>query len=866
MRSLPPVPRRTHEIVGEAPRQRGTRRRPHLASPQPPRPAEPQPPRPPEPLPSEPRPTEPQPPRPAEPQPPRPPEPHPSEPRLTERSRRPRFDPTGPPRPPSRDRRRTGLAALLQPSWARLLLVVAILGPPLALGGVPTWVLPIFLAAVLLLWLRVCLRAQSGIRLPIGAFIGLSAAILSLFQWIPLPAAWTHALAPGLTEAIRAALAGTGVDPWPSLSPVPADTAFETARLLGLTLLFAAAAQLSWRTSAAIVAAAGALVALIGLIQEALGLSTILGIYRPLDVDPAQTAALLTTFVNPNHQADLFLLTAFAGAALALHHRACARESADGKHQERALMAAGAAILAGAAAILSLSRGAILALAAVAPLALAFAWTSREQRRSRTRSRWRDRLVAVGVIGGLALIVASRGRALDELATLWRDDPGAADKARVAADALAIHARSPLVGVGRGAFIDLFPAVDSAPTAALHTHLESAPVALLVEWGWFGAALGAALALWWLAALREGRGLGRTGAREVALCGPLAVAVHNLGDFSLEFLGVAAPLCALCGPLDPASSLRVPGRAAALAGALLLAPALALALLAGPHTWSHREAINAAIEAGRAPAAALRARPLDGLLHARLARMSEESGEWEAARARARVAVDLRPADPDAWLLLAAADAALGDRPAADDALRAALARLRDRPRPELARHLLAQAGDPERLGALLPQDPLAWSRIVEGLVVADAEAALAVALTRTEDPVPEAIPVLECQTAVALAAQSPALAVHLARLLLRADPARAASVLLLVRALRAGPRPREAEVMAVLEDSLQGARIADLAERALLEEALVAAWIASADPALRARARDRLPALLRLPGDRAALQRRHALQRQLDE
>jgi hypothetical protein len=768
-----------------------------------------------------------------------------------------------PPRSPGKTKRRArGAGAGWRPSWARALLAVVVVGPPLAIGGVPAWTLPAFLVALSLLWLRVCARAKEGVRVPWGALIGAAAAALTLAQWLPSPLALRELLAPSLTGSIAAALAGAGVEPWPSLSPVPADTAFESARLLGLTTLFVAAAQLSWRSSAALVAAAGAAVAVVGLVQRTLGMTTIWGVYRPQDVDPGGSAALLTTFVNPNHQADLFLLTCFAGAGLALHHRACARESAEGKHQERALMAAGAAMVAGAALILSLSRGALVAFVLALPLALALAWSSREQRRSRRRGRWRGRLIGVGIFGGVAAVIAARGRALDEVRTLMSPEVGVGGKVQAIAQAMELHALSPALGVGRGAFLDLAPALGGG--AVIHTHIESAPVALWVEWGWFGAALGAGLAIWWLMALRQGRALGRTGAREIALCGPLAVALHSLGDFSLEFLGVAAPLCALCGGLAPGDRLRLSARAAGLGGVALLAAAAAVATAAAPYTWTLRAQVDAAIAEGVDPGPALRARPLDAGLHRALAKVAGARGEASLARAHAEVAATRAPSEPEGWLLVAAAAATQGDRRAVEVALRRSLAALRAPPSPQLSRYVLALAGSPEALGALMPGEPAAWARVIDGLSVVDPAAALEVAIGRPSEPVSSDIPVIERQAAAALLAESPALAIHYARLLVRADPARAGSTLLLVRALRTSAHPREQEVEAALEAALAQAALRDPAERALLEEALIAGWIASGDPARLARARALLPALQARPGDRAALRRRHALARAL--
>src|SRR5690349_18915605 len=112
-----------------------------------------------------------------------------------------------------------------QPPWSRILLGLAITGPALWLGGVPSIVVPAFLVLLLAMWLRLCTRSENPLRVPYGAAVGLGAATLTLLQWIPLPSAVRELLAPALTLRVQAALAGSGAEPWLGLSPVPGDTA-----------------------------------------------------------------------------------------------------------------------------------------------------------------------------------------------------------------------------------------------------------------------------------------------------------------------------------------------------------------------------------------------------------------------------------------------------------------------------------------------------------------------------------------------------------------------------------------------------------------------------------------------------------------
>ncbi|MEZ4453382.1 MAG: hypothetical protein R3B09_28215 [Nannocystaceae bacterium] len=723
-----------------------------------------------------------------------------------------------------------------------------------------------FLAVTTALWLRLTLGPRRTLRIPWGALLLVLAAIVTVIQCAPLPEGLRAALAPGIVDRIAAALAGVDVIAWPSLSPRPADTALEAARIFGLCALVIAAAQRPWRTAAGLVSAAGGLCAGVGLVQAGLGIPRILGVYAPIDADPTQSAALLTTFVNANHQSDLFLLAIFASAALLVP--SSRGDGDDEPRPERAAILWAALLLSGVALILSLSRGALIACGVMAVPALGFAWIPGPVERGPRRGRWRGRALRLLVIAGVAALVARASGALRELASLDAPGAGAGDKLRLAVDALPLHDLAPALGVGRGAFVDLFPAVDSAPSTVIYTHLESAPATLWIEWGGFGAVLALGLVLAFVAALwGAGRRPGAP-ARRVALCGIAAVAIHNLGDFSLEFLGVAAPLCALAGALA-GGGRSLPARPLAAIGGPLLAAATATAILVAPRTWWFAEDEARAIAEGAPGAeAALRVRPLDARLHRAIAWRALEDGDVATARRHATTATALRPGESDTWLLRAAAERASGDEAAASASIARALDALQGPPSEALARYLLGLHADPRALGPEMPRSPTRWAAIVSGLVLVDPEAALAVATTRVaggdddaeddEDPAP----ILEVQCAAAMHADNAALAIHYCRLLVAAAPARAGARLLLIKALERSLHARSDEIEATLIEALESGAIVDPAELGLLEEELVRRWVERGDPGSLARARERMPQLLGRPADRPTLQRRHALGR----
>ena len=760
-------------------------------------------------------------------------------------------------------------------SWTQVLLLVAAGSPALMLGGVPPTAVLAFLAVMLLLWQRLCTRSKSPLLVPRAVLLGLLATLVTLVQWAPLPGIQA-ALAPELHAAVGEALAGTGVEARPGLSPSPGDTGLECARLLGLTLLFVAAAQLSWRTAATAAALCGSAVALLGFAHEALGFQAIYGVYAARDVDLATLPSMLSTFVNPNHQSGLLLLGIFAAGGLAADQHRQGLDTRDpskvDRYGDRFLAAMAALTVQVPALVLSLSRGAIVALIVVAPVAT---WLGlRRQRSERHSQRRRSRhmsplrgLVAVGLVG-LFLLVAQHGawRELGTLLDLADPDADLDTKLRVARESLGLVHLSPWLGIGRGAFIDAFPPFDSQPSHVLHTHLESAPLAMVVEWGpLVGGAMVLGTTVWWIHAMIAHRGRHDGAARQIVLLGLLAAALQNAADFGFEFLGVAAPAVAMAGALSPRPAWRwAPGRARWIGSAGLVG-ALALAWLCRPHAFTQRPGVDAEVHAGRLdPASVAPWRSLDGRLHGLWARRAGEQGDWATAKARAEVAISRRSGLVDGWLVLSAARHELHEpRPQVDAAMAEGLARLHDPPSEALVEHLLRRYPEPRALAALCPLDGRAWRLLVDALLPVAPRHADALAAAHAEhapdDPAP-----LYVRHELAMQAANASLALHHARLLRSLVPEQAAAHLAVAAALRAFDPPRLAEVEAALQHALRGAPLADARARGDVEEELLRTLIDLGDEASLARARALVPELLSRPAERETRRRRELLARQL--
>jgi tetratricopeptide (TPR) repeat protein len=660
--------------------------------------------------------------------------------------------------------------------WSRGLLLLAVVGPPLWLGGVKPWVVPAFVLVVCALLLRRCLRSDVPVRMPAMWWLGVLAAGLTFLQWVPLPPALLRVLAPELSRTVAELLDGTGLDGWSRLSVHPGQTGLEVARLLALTGMFVAAAQLSWRLVAAYVSLAGTLVAMIGLAQKLVGADAIYGVYVPRQevqgLGQALGSPLLTSFVNPNHQSGLLILGMFAAAATAVELHASARETrgrrASERLADRAYLAGGALVIQATALVLSMSRAALVSVLLVAPLALVLVMRAPGPIGSEPEHEQRRRLGFAALLFGMLALALTQG-AWDQLASL-RDPAEIQEKFRVAIDGLALIPMSPVLGIGRGAFVDLFPLVDRAPGAIQFTHLESTPLAWLVEWGPVpGGVLVLGVGFWWVRSFWINRDVGR----RLALCGLLALAIQSLADFSLDFLGVASAAVALAGALGYGATRgqSYPTRrvfAASVVGAIL---AIAIAVPSIPDSWSQRRSRDRSVlDGSMSLESALRRTPLDAFLHLALAREHAEAGDWQAARARAEQAILLRPSSLDAHLLAATAAAQLGAPLDSIEHVRRGLEGLREPVPDVLIDWLITSVERPEQLAEFAPESSEAFTALARALGRTSPvhARALASARTRTHPEEPEPLRLL---TVLALEAQNPGLALHHARLLVQLAP-----------------------------------------------------------------------------------------------
>jgi O-antigen ligase len=481
--------------------------------------------------------------------------------------------------------------------------------------------------------------------------------LLAAMQLAPLPAAPHAWLAPGSAavwhpaEPAALAVLGSGLHP---VSLHPAATlrwlAFFAALVsLGLVAAPALRERRIALRAAVVVTSGAVLVALFGFVGRLWFADRLYGVLA------VPTIAPFGPFVSKNHFAGYVEMAALLAAGLAA---GLASENRSGPgplgwiespRAPRVMLAAAAAAVLALAVPVSLSRGGAVSLVAglavfvlllVAPPERAAASRTRHQRALRFGTAAAALAVALVAI---AIVLPPEARA--RVVTLG--DASSAYRLGLWRDSLRLVASSPLLGSGLGAYADAIPRFKTGAGDVRVEHAENDWLELVAEGGLVAAALalvavGALFTAAWRRLRDEPHRLVR-GLRTGALAGLVALAVHSLFDFNLR-LPSNALLAALLAAFalapsshhsrpaqlatDPAGASPVRGGVSSSGAVILLV--LSLSLLATLWVpWRPGE------------------RPT--------ARLSATSGALRraAAEAEAEAAVRRRPADAEAWVVLA---------------------------------------------------------------------------------------------------------------------------------------------------------------------------------------------------------------------
>ena len=416
-------------------------------------------------------------------------------------------------------------------------LSVTIAASALAAGG---WKLEILPFVALIAFLALTAAAIGAIerghrpRVPKVSVVLAGLALFTLAQAIALPEVVLGLLSPKAND-LRTFVAGTGAGP---ISYEPAATLREAGKLLTYAIVVWTAFLLAGRSSSRMrtlqtIVAVGLISAATAIIHRALGVRRLFGWWETT----TPTAEMLTTFVNPNHAAGFMVLCSVT--ALGLGDASVERSTRTGWRLT--------AVVCGGVSIFLLSKGGIAGLA----LALALYFSIR---------RWdwlRSPRATIGVIAatvavGSTLWLVWKDTLLDE-----RHPWGAAIKVAGVRDVVPMVWDHPVFGIGRGAFVSVYPQYKTSPLQLTFAFPENLVAQLVAEWGLI-VGLAATVGLIAVIARRLG---GNDPAAIGAMSGVAAVVAQNSVDFSLELAGMAVPVAAIIGTYStPAESWTLASR------------------------------------------------------------------------------------------------------------------------------------------------------------------------------------------------------------------------------------------------------------------------------------------------------------------
>jgi O-antigen ligase len=502
-------------------------------------------------------------------------------------------------------------------------------------------------------------------------------------------------LSPAAHERWAAALGSAGPLPWLPLSLDPLATVREFFRFCACAAFYVLTVQLLARRERL-----RAVTTVLAILAAALSFEALLQFLvapgRLLFIRTSPSQFSFGPFVNRNHYANLMAMLApvvfglylgrgTRGAPRTLRHRLVnllARPESGVR-----LLLGFAALLSAGSLVISLSRGATLAVVAAL---LVFGGCLIAHRLGRRRS-----VAAALFFYAFTVFVGWFGweRVADRFSSL-RANPDIVDAVRAGLwrDTVRLASDFPLVGAGVGSFDRVYPGYRTVtgPHAIAHAHNDY--LELLAG----GGALGAGLFLWFVGAVLLSAALSCRSRREPSalylafgsLAGCVAFLVHGASDFSLAIganalyffflLGLAVAASRRTVEEAESEALRARRRLTAqfsrVAAALAFVAVLAHGCdLAARRAWSLADAEGLRAGALRVPppsvirliVLASRCQPLDPAYPAALARIAVRDGDAEEALLLTRRALRLLPVDAGALMQSGTLLAARGeDEPA----------------------------------------------------------------------------------------------------------------------------------------------------------------------------------------------------------
>jgi hypothetical protein len=445
---------------------------------------------------------------------------------------------------------------------------------------------------------------------------------MTALQTVPLPAEWVDsAVAESAIET-----ASLLSDPTPRWLASTFDLPSTRAEILkGLAILSAVLVGAYFRRSGgrrvvlAAVAASTVVMGIVAVAHPLIGVDRVFGVYRPTETGHP---LLLAPLMNGNNLGGFLAIGVPLLFGLALETRSLPVRSA--------LISVGIGLAT--LTLATLSRGAVLSLGLGLFLLVGrLLWTRHGRRRS------------VMVVVGAAMVVVPVAALFlwSELAVTQLGSTNL-DKIALNAAALSLASDHFILGVGRGAFSVAFVGIEGSDHRYIHP--ENVISQWVSEWG---VPVAVVLSLGFAGLfVRAFRRATRSPARAAGIAAVGAAVGHNLWDFNLELVGVAAVVGLLMGAVltfeESPPRRQLPVLRPVLAGAGVLTCVLALALgsyVTRNDLHAQIRSLRGSLNAGSSPASlrdaverALRHHPSEPAFHLLAAELARRLGDPSTGR------------------------------------------------------------------------------------------------------------------------------------------------------------------------------------------------------------------------------------------
>jgi len=480
-------------------------------------------------------------------------------------------------------------------------------------GSAEAWSSNYLTMAITVLWAGLCVdrllaKGQRTLFFHASFLPPILFTLLALFQLIPLPGSVLNIVSPGTAATYTQNLASSSSGM--SISLAPEQTRAQIGLLIAGIVVFLFSAQL-FRTARLFRITCTALAVVVVAVAATQVGMILLGSGRLAFVGPASTAGGRGgPFEHYNHfsffiNVGVLLVCGLIVSQLVnqLHGRSLTLRRLLELHDQnraRAVLFLTAVICLGVASVfLSGSRTGILSAVAGLAVLLLLMW----RMPAIPGGGWL--LTPAMLVGGVAVITMGLNIAFERFGNA--DDGNFASRVTVWRDVVGVIKDYPVMGIGLGAHLAVFPLFDTSNVNALSaSHVENQYLQLIEEAG----LVGGALALWFIVALLVAivRRVSNTRSSDgILIVGPVAalaaILLHSVSDFATHLPANTIMVGLVCGAIiaihrwprggQPAPALVWNPRTHALAATIAIAPLLALAALVVPANFARATAENA---------------------------------------------------------------------------------------------------------------------------------------------------------------------------------------------------------------------------------------------------------------------------------